>query len=210
MLSCWTEEPTKRLTFKELQTKFDSMLSAEGNNPYIDFSINPDKLCYTAEVDEEADLIPNNFSHVPSPAANRKSLQLSELRATRSGSTHSSSRSLLHDSPAKSRSASPMSEKLHAVNLLSFHNAEKDDLQRPHSMVLPQNRDSEEDRYVKDPSLLAEMAQASSSHVTATTNGRRRGSDGAINMSSAQNNFDGGSHKLVLMMQPPEIKVTEN
>ena len=46
MLSCWTESVPQRPTFATLQKQLDHMLAAEGSNPYIDFSINPNSLCY--------------------------------------------------------------------------------------------------------------------------------------------------------------------
>ena len=55
MLSCWDASTDKRPTFLVLLSKFESLLSEEGN-PYIDFTINPEMQCYNeeeAESDEE-------------------------------------------------------------------------------------------------------------------------------------------------------------
>ena len=52
MLSCWDASTDKRPTFLVLLSKFESLLSEEGN-PYIDFTINPEMQCYN---EEEAEL----------------------------------------------------------------------------------------------------------------------------------------------------------
>ena len=55
MLSCWDASTDKRPTFLVLLSKFESLLSEEGN-PYIDFTIDPEMQCYNeeeAESDEE-------------------------------------------------------------------------------------------------------------------------------------------------------------
>lgn len=53
MLSCWQVAVKERLTFTELQAKFELMLASDGDNAYIDFSINSEMQYYKAEQDED-------------------------------------------------------------------------------------------------------------------------------------------------------------
>ena len=164
MLSCWHEEATKRLSFSELQAKFDNMLSTQGNNPYIDFSINPEKLCYTLEADEsEAPLT----SHLRLPSARTEFPSDLGIPSSRNTSC-SSVKSLLqrmNDSARKSCSPLPTSEKLHASNATSLK-VEGRVTERPSSMTLLHNYESLDNRYVKDPSLFMKtLASASDGYV---------------------------------------------
>ena len=155
MLSCWHEEATKRPSFPELQAKFDNMLSTQGNNPYIDFSINPEKLCYTVEADEP-ESSPSAHGNLRLPSVKKKSKTPSGLgRPLSVNMIHSSQRKLLQGSATNS------SQDLRKSCSPTFDvTAEVDGKKRPSSMMLLQNHDShhsgkeDEDRYVKDPSLL--------------------------------------------------------
>lgn len=142
MLSCWNESVPNRPSFANLQTELDRLLSAEGSSQYIDFSINPNDLCY--QVDDENDTL-NNHLRVALPGANRRSSRLE--RELSPNISRSSSKSFLQDSPTssigadmmKSGSASPTLEKPQAMNPLSFL-SEKDSGRRPRSMMLLRNQ----------------------------------------------------------------------
>ncbi len=54
MLSCWKENVPDQPSFADLQEMFDSMLAQD--NPYINFSIDPNKLYYNIDA-EENDLV---------------------------------------------------------------------------------------------------------------------------------------------------------
>ena len=43
MLTCWNEEPEKRLPFSKLRSKFDAMLLADNKNHYIELQMNSSK-----------------------------------------------------------------------------------------------------------------------------------------------------------------------
>ena len=53
MLSCWQVAVAERPTFEALRVKFEQMLTTQGDNTYIDFSINPEMQYYNEEQDEE-------------------------------------------------------------------------------------------------------------------------------------------------------------
>ena len=50
MLSCWHASVSERPTFTALQASFELMLMSEGDNAYIDFSINPELQYYKEEI----------------------------------------------------------------------------------------------------------------------------------------------------------------
>ena len=139
MLSCWNEAVPQRPSFTNLQTKLDRLLSTEGSNPYIDFSINPNNLCY--QVADENDTA-NTHLNVAQPGANRRSILSGKLGSDLSvNASHSSCKSLLQDSPTSSVSAdmmkagraSPTLEKPHA-SLLGGGITESS--RRPRSMMV--------------------------------------------------------------------------
>lgn len=170
MLSCWNEVVPHRPSFANLQTKLDHILSAEGNNPYMDFSINPNSLCY--QVADEMDM-PNNLLHVTqSAAANRRSVISSKLGSDLSVNTvHSSSKSIVQDSPASSMGGSDIMKgcasptKPHATNPLGFLEDEGSS-RRPRSMMLLGRRspthNMDEDRLLIIISLAVEYRWCSS------------------------------------------------
>lgn len=141
MLSCWNETVPQRPSFASLQAKLDRMLSAEGSNPYIDFSINPNNLCY--QVADDTDTPSNGFLHVQSSGNKRRS-QLSSQHGSDSSvnismgqSCHSSSRSLCRTSSAApkvrwTRTPSPTFEKPRAANPPGFAGEGR----RPRSVML--------------------------------------------------------------------------
>ena len=49
MLECWHEEPSKRPSFAELRSRFDSMLMAEKTDTYIDLQIDASKPYYNPD-----------------------------------------------------------------------------------------------------------------------------------------------------------------
>ena len=55
MLSCWHASVSERPTFAALQATFELMLMSEGDNAYIDFSINPELQYYKEEAKELSD-----------------------------------------------------------------------------------------------------------------------------------------------------------
>ena len=149
MLSCWNETVPQRPTFSELQTKFDRMLSAEGNNPYIDFSINPNSLCYQVADVDEGDISDDHLQVAP-PGANRRSIISGRARLGSELSANVSCSSSRQVSPASSIDlekpglAPPTPEKALTVNTGGSG-------RRPHSMVLPRARSPQrvdEDRLV--------------------------------------------------------------
>ena len=160
MLSCWEEDIQSRPTFKVLRSKLDDMLSAQGKNLYLDFCINPDKPCYTAEEDEQ-NPTSNGFLRV-SNAGKRRSHH-SMLGSNISLNPDKSNRSSYRQKSCTP--TSPTDEKAHVTNPLHFF-AEKGNDRRPASMLVPKGAD----RYVKDPSSLASPMV---------------GSDGAINLLSS-------------------------
>ena len=78
MLMCWNEQPKERPTFKELRTKFDTMLLAEKNDMYIALCIDENKSYYqesqipgVATKDEDTDR-KNACSHKDGSIPNKK------------------------------------------------------------------------------------------------------------------------------------------
>ena len=144
MLSCWNETVPQRPSFATLRAKLDQMLSAEGNNPYVDFSINPNNLCY--QVADDADASPNGLLHAL-PSGNKRRSQISSKRSSvtsfhnisPSGSIGRSA------SPAPrvrwARTPSPKVEKPHAANPMCVEEKE-----RPRSMMLLRNTATDDDR----------------------------------------------------------------
>ncbi len=181
------------------------MLSAQGKNLYLDFSINPDKPCYTAEEDEQ-NPTSNVFLRANIPTAGKhRSNQHSPSSSIASSVNHSMNGSDRGSYRQKSPSPSSALEKPHATNPL-LHLTEKGNYQRPNSMMMLPSRESkdrEESRYVKEPSLLK----------PAWNNGvpggeRRGGSDGAINLYSGPSSSS-SSHQRPPTLLPPEIIITE-
>ena len=229
MLSCWHEEATKRPSFSELQAKFDSMLSTQGNNPYIDFSINPEKLCYTVEGDEPGNH-PNGLLHLPGTANRRSQLSNGFGRPLSLYMNHSSTRNLAQEGANNStrdlrKSCSPSEEKPHASNPLNLM-LEKEDGRRPSSMMLLRNRDSrsgkeDDDRYVKDPSVLANTTLALPTEGQVMSGLERGGSVRVTSGNHETNNvrWIRGSHEALNLtsaaptnvpIPPPEIEITES
>lgn len=174
MLSCWHVSTCKRPTFATLQSKFEHMLSAEGN-VYIDFSINPEMQYYTEEPGEveatdDLHLLPNTTFHAESCQ------QLNELSNTSLNTSNSNlQESTLEDTQLKGFSI--INDKPYAANPLQV--LDEKDIPRPHSMLLPHYDEYAEERYVDNPSTVF-VANPSSIkggnllHV----NQRRRYSDG--------------------------------
>lgn len=153
MLTCWNETVSLRPSFSDLQAKLDRMLSTEGNNPYIDFSINPNNLCY--QVADESDAQSNGLLHIqPNGTKIRNQLSFRRGSNTSVNISHSSSKNLLQGSRSPSpslrcaRTPSPTMEKPHATN--SCFEVEESS-RRPRSMMLLRGRDmsqkTDDDRF---------------------------------------------------------------
>ena len=146
MLSCWNENVPQRPSFAKLQTTLDKMLEIEVNNPYIDFSINPNSLCYqVADENEPA----NGLLQITQPGANKRNSRLGSGLSM--NISRSSSKSLLPESPTSSLGGctSPTLEKPHGI---AFEEEESGAGRRPRSMMLlrgrsPSQRKPDEDRY---------------------------------------------------------------
>lgn len=142
MLSCWNEVASKRPSFLYLQMNLDRMLAAESNNAYIDFSINPENLCY-----QVADEVTSPTSDGLVRARLRDSrhgsrpLSMASNRISPSPSANLKESSASHAGPPQrfARTPSPTVEKPHASNSLGFGDEGKDG-RRPHSMMLLQSR----------------------------------------------------------------------
>ena len=52
MLECWSDSPKKRPKFSTLRKKFDSILSAQHGNSYIDLQTDESSFIYTAPQDD--------------------------------------------------------------------------------------------------------------------------------------------------------------
>ncbi len=154
MLSCWKENVPDRPAFADLQEMFDSML--EQDNPYINFSIDPDKLYYnidaeennldTAEVFEATEIQTDNLL-AESDAPGLTNVLL-PVQNQKQADAHSPSR-ILENPRTRSFSGQPLPLDKRCIE------------DRPHSMVQFQIRYdtaiSEEERYVQDPSLTSVM-----------------------------------------------------
>ena len=207
MSSCWQEEVTKRPSFPELQAKFDNMLSAHGNNPYIDLSaINPDNLCYTVEADESE----NSLNVLPS-----KRLPSGLGRPLSSHMAHISTETLLQGSKNDStevlqRSCSPLAtplaseEKPHSSSPM----LDKDVFIRPSSMILLHSLDSEENRYVKEPSST--LALPGDGEVIKRGGSVRVTSKGHVTSTKMSRSHDALMMAKDISHPPPKIEITEN
>lgn len=143
MLSCWNEDVTKRPSFKHLQTTLDRLLAAKSSNTYIDFSINPENLCYQV-ADEEGPSTRNNFLNAETRASKRRS-RMSNRPASNASSNVSPSPSgtcLEEISPPQpgathrgARTPSPTMEKMLASKSLDVAEGSR----RPRSMMLLQS-----------------------------------------------------------------------
>ena len=69
MLSCWSEDQSQRPTFHTLKSRFNDILLSMGSESYIDFNIDPEKLCFKEDdlldidlTEDDSDLPPmTNF-----------------------------------------------------------------------------------------------------------------------------------------------------
>ena len=138
MLSCWNEEVTKRPSFKDLQTTLDHLLAAESNNTYIDFSIDPENLCYQV-ADEVVPPSSNGLLHTETRSSKQRSRFGSRPGSDASNKvTPSSSSNCLEDSQPSpprryARTPSPTIEKPHVTNL---GGESREESRRPRSMML--------------------------------------------------------------------------
>lgn len=147
MLSCWNEDVTKRPTFKDLQTTLDRMLAARSDNTYIDFSINPENLCY--QVADEADPPSDKFLRTESLSTKRRS-KIGSRPDSGASNIATPSACLKEASAAPKRFArtpSPTIEKPHATKPSDL--SVEGEGRRPRSMMLLQGRSeapAEDDR----------------------------------------------------------------
>ncbi len=161
MLSCWNEDVTKRPSFKDLQTNLDRLLAAESNSTYIDFSINPDNLCY--QVADEIVPSPNGLLHTGPRSSKRISRVSSRPPSIASGKISPSS-SVNHPQGMSAsqrggppprrfaRTPSPTLQKPHAADSLGGGGDQRE-TRRPRSMMILKGNaeaapSSEDDRYV--------------------------------------------------------------
>lgn len=213
MLSCWQEDVTKRPTFNVLKSKFDGILS-QGSQTYVDFSINPDKLCYTMEGDESDFPKSNGLLRTPSPRnegpklPNSRSCELVSCDLSPQGSPNYHQRQLVHANGKAGFTHSPSAERLQpgaaSTQLFPVDNEQS---KRPSSMfLLPhyshgqgsgkkleklkkegEEEERRDDRYVRDPSALLAFPNKSDCEIDRKEQDQRiaGSNDGMLHLRSA-------------------------